>query len=274
MGKHWTPEETDIVAKKFIEFRLGNPIVNAVDLLRKAQEALPKERRRATVNITAYKIVVERINELWMSPGPCEHLFVAPAAVPVAPAASVAPTQNGHLIIEFRSPPAPDLSAVLTQAPTAVLLGHALERLLSRIPTPPLPVRPVDAVQVHVAPSAAPVSAPVPGAKPTILLPESVSGSNSIKKVVAVIGMQAPIVILLRQKLVKWPSLEVTFIDPAKVGGLSCDCAILAQRMVTHFQAEQLHRRFAKRLVLVDGTREEVEEQLTHLEHECAPAGG
>ncbi len=277
----WTPDETTKIADAFMDLRATCVLGDTLELLRSAMEdALPKDRWRNVYSINVMAGVIELLSprRLYVAGSPqvpaalppplvYEAHHTPPTHVPTpAPASPLAPPAPAPapIVLEFRIPQAPkldDIQHTLANAPTALLLGAALERVLNGPPRTTFDVvrTTFDVSRDDLRASTA-AQAPVANTLPT-------------RRKVVVVGLLPDATLIVAERVKAFTNLDVVFRNPTTAGNeapLICDYAILMRGIVNTFQADAVRRRFVraadqKRLIMVDGGNDKVLQELNTL---------
>jgi hypothetical protein len=261
----WTPSETKLLARKFLEARIRDMMAPITEVLTKAQEeAFPPERRR---DVKAFSLLSwEAQNDIKQELKKFEQRYFEPpiAAAPVSPQpAEVAPqpppkaepvsqpvqAARDPLIIEFRVPKAekPDINKILSEIPTPMLYGYALERLMrGGLPTLPTVPRP-DVIRVEAT-----VPTVEPSPAPVVLKADSVEDPTPAedgRRRVLVYGLLPTAQQIVQQKAKNFLRLDPTFYDANQrtVPAVVTDYVVVASGIVTQFQLDQIKKRFASK---------------------------
>lgn len=278
MNVRWTDEEHEKVAARFVELRADDIIADTTSLMRVAQKVLPDDRQRhiggvqmaeATLRLVRRKYAILTREELDKLTAPVPVAAPAPPPEPVPappPLPPPVPKPEGPFIIEFRIPqPASpgNVDQIIANIPTPMLIGYAMDRFMSGFPKGPL----VETIRAVTQPPQAPV---VPKVEPPTVLAASIEFPPGTRRQVLVVGLLPDARRLAAEKSRGFSGIDVIFTDGTPRDGVArCDYAILTRGLVTHFQAEQIRRRFLKdgdrRLISLEGGMDELMRELNSI---------
>jgi hypothetical protein len=267
----WTPDEIQLLAKKFLEVRIQDMLAPVNQIIEKAQElAFPPERRRPNMQLSlmgwesqnAIKTVLvdfgRRMTEKAVAAPPVE----VPREIPLPPTKVVAEmpavkppkveeAPREPFIIEFRVPKAtakPDLNALLAEVPTPMLYGYALERMmksgLGLTSVVAAPKNLPDVVRVEAQAVVPPPPEPVVIKADTVVDP---APSDDGRKRVLVLGLLPAAQQVAQDKSKNFLGLDITFVDSntRALPAVVVDHVIVMRGVVNVYQVEQIKKRFA-----------------------------